>query len=464
MKGIITMPIMTYYMLPAEMGAWNLISVTAAMLTPLFSLNLTDGPAIYFAQEKSHSKINDMYNTVLNSVLIISLVCSVLLWGGSRFLASSYRDYIFAIIFLILSNVILKVTYFILAIFQKTSILVRNTIIHDVLATLLTIALVILGFSYQGIVASIIIANIFAAILIWRVIKTDLPYRFFLDRKILFTFLKTALPLLPVFFFAWVIQSSDSYFLAYFHGEQSVGKYAVIYGLTGVILSITFALNFFWFPVSARLWIENREQYLKVFKVVFAGMLTVLLIIVCLFEFNSSTIMKIFARRAIYQDAHIIMGTIALAFTMQVLITLLTAPLYSNLNTTAIFISYLIGGILNTILNILLIPEMGIVGAALSTVLAYLLIVIIMGILNYRLAEFPFVDKRLKYIILCFIVAWIFMGWLRGHLPIVEVILVDVIIVSLSIVLIYKQVLRSDERKYLATLYTNYRMTQKAGT
>lgn len=458
------MPILTYYLVPAEMGAFNLISVTAAMLMPIFSLNLTDGPAIYFVQEKSYSKINDMYNTVLNSVLIIALISSVLLWGGSRFLTTSYRDLIVITIFLILSTLLFKVISYVLAIFQKTSILVRNTVIRDVLATILTIALVMLGFSYQGIVASVIVANIVAAILIWRLIKTDLPYRFFLDKKILFTFLKTALPLLPVFFFAWVIQSSDSYFLAYFHGEQSVGKYAVIYGLTGVILSITFALNFFWYPVSARLWIENREQYLKVFKVVFAGMLTVLLVIVCLFEFNSSIIMQIFARRAIYQDAHIIMGTIAFAFTMQVLITLLTAPLYSNKNVKAIFFSYLVGGLLNAMLNILLIPKMGIVGAAVSTALAYLVIVIILGILNYRMADFSFIDSRLKYIIPCFIVGWIFVGWLRGHLSIREVILADVIIVSISTLLIYRQGLRSDERQYLASLYANYRINQKAGT
>src|SRR6185369_8450757 len=406
MKGIITLPIMTYFLAPAEMGAFNLINVTAMMLAPLFSLNLTDGPAIYFVQEKSHSKIIDMYNTVLNSVLIISLICSVLLWGGSHFFDVTYRDYIFAIIFLILSNVLFKVTSYMLAIFQKTSILVRNTVIRDVLATVLTITLVMLGFSYQGIVVSAIFANVFAAILIWRLIKTDLPYRLFLDKGILFTFLKTALPLLPVFFFSWVIQSSDSYFLAYFHGEQSVGKYAVIYGLTNVILSITFALNFFWFPVSARLWVENRDQYMKVFTVVFAGLLAVLLAAVCLFELNSSTIMQIFVRRSSYQDAHIIMGTIAFAFSMQVLITLLTAPLYSNRNIKAIFFAYLAGGVLNTILNILLIPKTGIIGAAVSTALAYLVIVVAMGFLNYRLARFSFMDSRLKYIVSGFMAAW----------------------------------------------------------
>lgn len=463
LKGVITLPIMTYFLAPAEMGALNIINVTAAMLVPLFSLNLTDGPAIYFAQEKSSAKIIDMYNTVLNSVLIISLTCSVLLWGGSHYFAPSYRDYIFAIIFLILSNVLFKVVSYMLAIFQKTSILVRNTVIRDVFATILTVTLVMLGFSYQGIVVAVIVANVFAAILIWRLIKTDLPYRFFLDRSILFKFLKTALPLLPVFFFSWVIQSSDSYFLAFFHGEQSVGKYAVIYGLTNVILSITFALNFFWFPVSARLWVENRQQYMKVFTVVFAGLLAILFVAVCLFELNSSTLMQIFVRRAAYQDAHVIMGAIAFAFAMQVLITLLTAPLYSNRNIKAIFSSYLLGGILNTILNLLLIPKTGIIGAAVSTAIAYLVIVILMGIFNYRLAQFSFIDSRLKYIVPAFISAWIFMAWTREYLSNFEVFLTGMVFLAISTMTIYKKVMRIEEREYLASMIANFRIRQKAG-
>lgn len=463
LKGIITLPIMTYYLAPSEMGAFNLINVTASMLIPLFTLNLTDGPAIHFVQEKSHSKIMDMYNTVLNSVIIISLFCSVLLWGGSRFLAPSYRDYIFAIIFLILSNVLFKVTSYMLATFQKTSILVRNTVIRDVLATVLTIALVMLGFSYQGIVVSVIVANIFAAILIWRLIRSDLPYRLFLDKKVLSTFLKTALPLLPVFIFSWLIQSSDSYFLAYFHGEQSVGKYAVIYGLTNVILSITFALNFFWFPVSARLWIESRDKYMKVFTVVFAGLLAVLLTAVCLFELNSSTIMQIFVRRAAYQEAHIIMGTIAFAFSMQVLITLLTAPLYSNRNIKAIFFAYLVGGVLNTALNILLIPKMGIIGAAVSTALAYLVIVMVMGFLNYRLARFSFMDSRLKLIVPIFIVIWLIMGWAREYLSIIGILLTDITFLVLVTATIYKKAMRGEELEYLVSMIANFRIRQKIG-
>src|SRR5690242_18018801 len=73
LKGLITMPVMTYFLSPGELGAFNIILVTSSMLVPLFSMNLTDGPAIHFVQEKSRERIVTMYNTVTNSVLLFSL-------------------------------------------------------------------------------------------------------------------------------------------------------------------------------------------------------------------------------------------------------------------------------------------------------------------------------------------------------------------------------------------------------
>ena len=49
--------------------------------------------------------------------------------------------------------------------------------------------------------------------------------RLTMDLAILAKFLRFSIPLLPVFFFSWVIQSSDSYFLAYYLGKDAVGKY-----------------------------------------------------------------------------------------------------------------------------------------------------------------------------------------------------------------------------------------------
>lgn len=458
LKGLITMPVMTYFLSPGELGTFNIILVTSSMLVPLFSMNLTDGPAIHFVQEKSRERIVTMYNTVTNSVLFFSLGLLPLLWLVMYRFGGEYYRYLPLMVVLLYSNLFYKLVTYVLAVFQKTSFLVKNTALKDGAATILTIAVVVAGYSYLGMIAVLVLTNLVAGLLVYRYTRKDLVYAPVIDRQILGRFLKTSLPLLPVFFFSWLIQSSDSYFLAYFHGQEAVGKYSIIYGLTSVILSLTMALNFFWFPVSARLWVENREKYRKVFTAVFAGFVTLLLCSVALFELNSGLIMRLMVRRPEYYDASVITGIIAFAFAMQVLITLLTAPLYSNSNTKTIFAAYLCGGIVNIVLNILWIPATGIFGAAVSTAVSYLVIVLLMAWMNYRMAGFAFFDRRLVPVTLLFVTAWGGAAWSRDSLQLYQLLLVNMVAIVGVVALLYAIALKSEEKAYLNGMYNDFRL------
>jgi O-antigen/teichoic acid export membrane protein len=228
--------------------------------------------------------------------------------------------------------------------------------------------------------------------------------------------------------------------------------------MTSVILSLTMALNYFWFPVSARLWVEGREKYRKAFIAMFAGFVTVLFVMVTLFELNSRIIMQLMVRRTEYHDAYTITGIIAFAFAMQVLITLLTAPLYSNGNTKTIFTAYLCGGILNTALNILLIPANGIVGAAISTAVSYLIIVLLMAWMNYRMAGFAFFDQRLMPVTLIFIAAWGGVALLRDMLPFYQVLLLDAGLILAVAALLYFVAMKNEEKTYINNMYAGMRL------
>lgn len=458
LKGFITIPIMTYYLAPKDMGIFNLIIVTASLLTPLFFMNLADGPVIYLVQEKSKNRIKDMYSTVVSSSVLFFILFSIIfLIVISKYSGKNY-NYLYFVIPVIFSSIFYKLFSYIFVVFQKTTIVVKNALYKGGLGTILSILLVVIGLSYRGLVYAVIVSEILAGAYIYRFAKREFPLRLFIDKKILLKFLKISLPLLPVFFFAWIIQSSDYYFLLFYKGENYVGKYSVIYSLSSVILILTWALNFFWFPVSARLWIENREKYRKFFITIFTIFSTGLMMAVLLFELNSKVIMQFFARRLEYRDAYVIMGIIAFAFAMQVLITLLTAPLYSNKNVTQIFISFLIGGVLNCALNFLLIPSMEILGAAISTAVSYLIIVVFMSYLNYRVAEFSFFDKRLFYIGGVFFISWIGIVYLREYLHIYQLLIVNFVLLLTLGMLLYFKVLKKDEKQYIYSFFRELRL------
>jgi O-antigen/teichoic acid export membrane protein len=453
MKGVISMPILTYLMTPKEMGIFNLITVTSSVLIPLFTLNLPDGSMLFFAQEKSLEKIQGMYLTLINGVTVFTLLLTAL--GGASVLVFK-RDsvgFAFWVALMIYANIFYKLCSAMPAIYQKTGLLLRNAVIRDLGGTVLAIVLVALGYSYKGMVFAGALFLVIPALLLLKKVFRFLSYSLTIDKGYLKDFFKISIPLLPVFFFSWIIQSSDSYFLNYYKGAEVVGKYSVIYGLCSVILVLTFALNFFWFPVSARLWIENREKYRKYFKLVFSVFSAALFLAVLLFELNAKLLMRIFARRADYQDAYVIMGIIAFAFAMQVLITLLTAPLYSNKNPRMIFFSYCLGGVINTFLNFILIPPYGIMGAAVSTAVAYLIIVVMMSALNYRVAKFRFLDRRFIYQIGLLLALWVPIVSIRGHVRVFQLIVVNVILVLAAGLAYYLKTLTKEEQRLVRSLF-----------
>ena len=433
LKGVITVPIYTYFLLPQEMGVFNLVMMTSGLLLPLFSLNMVDGPEIHFAQEKSLAKIHTMFLTVVNCVVLSTLIGSLLFAGFGHFIRSEIATYIPWILLLLWANTFSKLSGFLLIIYQQTGLIVRNTIHRDLGIAISSILLVALGYSYKGLLFANIVVTFATSWVLFRLIFHEFPYSFALDTDRARLYIKTALPLLPVFLFSWVIQSSDCYFLSYFHGAEAVGKYGVVYGIASIVMSLTYALNFFWYPVSARLWLEDREKYRIFFMAMFTAFTACLLLLVVLFESNARWLMALLVRKPEYQDAYAIMGTIAFAYSLQVLITLLTAPLYSNMNVRTIFLCYLVGGIINTLLNFLLIPESGIIGAAISTAASYLAVTLLLGYANYRVASFRFLDRRLLFFVPFFTAGWVCSIITLRHLSLSGVLASDLLVVGITV-------------------------------
>jgi O-antigen/teichoic acid export membrane protein len=173
---------------------------------------------------------------------------------------------------------------------------------------------------------------------------------------------------------------------------------------------------------------------------------------VILFELNAKVIMQIFVRNSEYQDAYTIIGTMAFGFAQQVLITLLTAPLYSNRNSNFILLSYVIGGSVNIALNFLLIPRIGILGAALSTAISALLVASAMAYLNYRVAAFRFLEGRSIYLAVVFIFVWAAVLRLKEHVSTLTAIIVDVPLILTLGSMLYFYFINANERPYLRGL------------
>jgi len=454
LKGVITLPLITYLMMPEELGVFNLIVNTASFFVPLLTLNLTDGPVLYFVRETDKGRLSHMYSTVFNATFLSSAAGFLVIYALMRFVPSlgTLKPYFFSCILMYMSLHLFKVTSYVLVIYQKTDRMIYYSAWNELGGVALGLLLVWWGLSYKGLVAGNLVAAVLVAAWLFRLFLKEIRYYPRVNLDYFRQFLAISLPLLPVFIFSWIMQSLDSYFLAFYQGTEAVGQYAVIYSICRIILATSMALNFFWYPVSVKLWQEAREKYLHYFKLLVSGGLPLLLLILLLFEANSRLLVFVFARKPEYQTIYPYLSLIAFAFVMQVMITIVTAPLYANENPRWIFLANFSGGALKLLLNLALIPRYGLWGASISTALSYLLVVAILTYATYRVCRFPFLEKRCLSAASVALLVWAALFVSRDRLAVASGLWLSAVLSLLLPALAYLFYMRPEERVFLKEL------------
>jgi len=187
---------------------------------------------------------------------------------------------------------------------------------------------------------------------------------------------------------AWVLQLSDRYLLSHFGSLAQTASYSVAYTLGGVLSPVILApWGLAWIPIMYS--IAKREDAPHIFKLVFRWWSSVLLFAAFGLSLLSILVLAILFPPS-YQAAEPVIPIITLS-------TMLTGVWYIfmigvNIRRKTIleFVYVVIAASVNLLLNLFLIPSFGAIGAAVSTLLAYALLVIVSYIVNQRIYPIGF--------------------------------------------------------------------------
>lgn len=232
------------------------------------------------------------------------------------------------------------------------------------------------GLGIKGYLLSMIIANVSAAIIVFTLSKA---YRDFLsikkiDLKILKKMVLYSLPLIPNSISWWISNSSDRYILGYFTNLNELGTYSVAYKIPSILITISGIMISAWelSAVDEFGSEENRVFYSKVYNSYYHISLigcAILIILVkplatILFNNDFYTAWRYVPLLAFSSVFNILSGFIGTIFT-------------SAKKTKSIFITTMIGAFSNILLNFALIPFIGAFGAAIATVVSYIVTFVI---------------------------------------------------------------------------------------
>jgi O-antigen/teichoic acid export membrane protein len=399
--GIIQVPIITKAVGSSLYGTWAIIYTAITLIMSFTMLSFNMSLVRFLAAEKDREKIREDFLSAFALVILSGVVFSFLFFVLSHFFAVFILKDASLSIYLRLSSVLilLNATFWgvITSFFRagnRIGIFNLLSLGWNALWVGLTILFLSLGYGLTGVInaaiLSAVILNIIGTSMILKEIGFSRPK--FSNIKV---YLKWGLPLTPTSAIGWIMTNSDRYIISYFLGVSAAGIYTASNGIGGYTSFALLPLSTVLYPAISKTYDEGKLdecrnyfqlsfKYLMMFAIPSAVGLTLLakplLRILTTPEFFSGNPVVTFAA----------FGTLA-----------------SCLYSLGVYVIYLVGktqivikllsvtAVLNVILNLILIPHMGIIGAAIASLISPIVLSLVTMIVTRRYFKY---DLNLSFL------------------------------------------------------------------
>lgn len=458
--GVFLVPVYTRVFSPDQYGVIDLISTFIVFLNMLLILGLDSAVGRYYVDTENKEDRKLTASTTLYCILAFSIVVvlllilfsnkiSILLFDTpvySTILAVALASVPFSILFASFQN-LLKWN-FQPGLFASTSVGCLLVQASFVIYFVVFLKLGILGI-YVG---SLVTFIIFSGIGFWLT-KSNYSIMFSYGR--LKQLLYFGAPLIPLSLAHYIMTYSDRYFLKHFSGLHEVGLYGVGYKLASLISILLLGFQHAWGPFVYSTYKNNdaKQMFSKTFDFVSIAVCFAIL----LFSLFSKEILMVFTTQ-IYVEAYkvvpLIMASIAI-YTLGGYFSVGIGIAKKNIHRAW---SGGVAALANLVLNYLLIPSMGMIGAAIATLLSFLILGIISMVISQRYyrIEYKFRQNFAMYLAVSLII--IVAGkYISSDLTFDSISMKFCLLIGFTIVPISLRLVGRKELKYLERIFTGNR-------
>ncbi len=374
-SGFILLPILTKSLTADNYGIWIQASVTITLIPAFVSLGLPYAMVRYMASEKDKKTIKENFYSIIFTVMTVSLITSALmfilsgpiaklLFGGNVFIAQMLACITF---FVCMNNIV--VNYF-RTFHQITKYSVMNFLMTYV-GVIIVSALLLSGYGLKeaiiGLFASQVLVFLVMSLYIFRDIGFTIPK--FTNMS---EYLSFGLPTVFGNISFWIIDVSDRYLIGILLGAAYVGYYSPGYTLGGIINMMS-APIFLMLPSTLSRYYDANDMA-NVKKILSYSMKYFLIIAIPAaigLSLLSRPILMILTTKDIAQNGYLITPFIVISMLLYGIRTINSQILVMEKKTKIIGFVWSLAAIINLILNLIIIPRMGLIGAAITTLIAY---------------------------------------------------------------------------------------------
>jgi O-antigen/teichoic acid export membrane protein len=263
---------------------------------------------------------------------------------------------------------------------NQRKVFVVSGLLDSIVTYGLSLILIYLGLSYYGLIYSNVITSLVMVVFFWmRNRDYFLKGRF--NKKIAKELFIIGLPLLPTFLIYWVYSSIDKIMITNILGTLELGIYSIGAKLAQIsqLVYAAFSGGYAYFKYSTMKDTDQVSMNSRLFE--YLGVIS-FSVFVLIFPFFKLLFQLLF--EGSYQQGYIVMPYLFLSPLLLMLFQVVGSQFILVKKSYLTSISLAIGALINTILNFVLINAIGIEGAAIATLIGFIISLLMVSIIARR--------------------------------------------------------------------------------
>lgn len=377
-------PLYTNILSTAEYGLYDIFVTTIQLLIPILSFNVADG-VLRFVLEREET-ISQVFRVALKYSLLSVIFAGIIIIVNKildistdlriygLYVFGYYVSYMFNQLFIQFAKGIDKVSKMTISGVIGTVVTITSCMFG-----LFILKLGLIGFFCANILGQLIPAiYLFFALKLWHYIKR--PPQNALDRTLPKRLLKYSIPLIMTTIGWWLNNTSDKYVITAIKGVEVNGLLSIAYKIPS-ILTILHGIFIQAWQISAMKEYGKKDSegfYNKVFV-----MLNIFVYVAASVLIISTRLLARIAFAKEFYNAWIFVPYLLISAVFTASAGYIAPILTSSYKTWAVAKSTIIGGLINIVLNIVLLYQIGNIGVAVSTAVSSLIILYV----RYRSAK-----------------------------------------------------------------------------
>jgi len=390
--NFLLLPLYSNLISPEDFGVYSLIVSTYTIIAVVYQGGLQSSLTKFYLEANNGTGRKNVFSTIINFVTLISLVFTFVFILFSKDLSyyiagksEYYGD--FSLIFMAL---FFETISFYIIHLLRTQELAKYVLRYLIISGLINFTLnIIFVYFFKYGIRGIILSQLLSAFILTLLMTPELirNYRFTFDKSLIRNALIFALPLILGGIFSSMVDVLDRFLINFFRNQEEIGFYSFAYRFAMVVNLFGISFRTAWLPSSINKY--NDEKYRTYYGKVFNRYLLISSVILVLVSIFIDDLFRVNFMGVNLFDKKYIPGLIVIPLLMSGYIFNGVAGFfayypYKSGKSYHFLISDFIAFSTNLILNIVLIPISGILGAAVATFMAFLVSAVYMMLLSQR--------------------------------------------------------------------------------